>query len=200
MIPRGPTPPFPPWGAPLRLPAVKVVIPFVRFGVREKKSMTPPPRLPTRAARLSWNGKIYASRCQESPFAAARAGTVINMAGGYGLTAEGLINNRRKSKVRIWHSLPSDGKNLSSANLPGNCGISRSTTFRRGAKSTFKFVARRQHAIIAGPIHHVRTSSDKTLDAVWDLMKHKLFTLRPGNLSCAPHFAGWLWGMVLFRA
>lgn len=159
-------------GAPPVQPWVNVLQPdLTRI---EETEMTPPSVTDKGGGKVVIDfGKVYAA-VPKITFTGGDAGTVINMAGGYGLTAEGVIDTRRNQSTNMAYFVVLDGKEFvyqpecylgmryfQIDNLPAN------------VKITAKFVARHN---AMSTTNSSFVSSDKTLNAVWDLMKHSLFT------------------------
>lgn len=118
-------------------------------------------------------GKVYAA-VPKITFTGGEPGAVVNMASGYGLTADGAINTRRNQSTNTAFFAVLNGKDFVyqpevylgmryfQIELPANAKL-----------VDVKFVARNS---TMSRTNSSFASSDKTLDAVWDLMKHSLFT------------------------
>lgn len=119
-------------------------------------------------------GKVYAG-VPRITFSGGVSGTTVNMLGGYGLNVSGEIDTsqNQRTDMRYFAVLNGDTFVYEPAEYLGMRYFQLDNSPMPVTTNNFKFVTRHSNM---SDTRSTFTSSDATLNAVWDLMKHSLFT------------------------
>lgn len=117
-------------------------------------------------------GRVYAG-VPRIAFSGGVSGTVVAMRGGYALNAAGEIDPARNQATNMAYAAVLSGRAFvfEPAEYLGMRYFQIDNAPMAVSSANFKFI-RRHHTV--DPARSTFTSSDATLNAVWDLMKHSL--------------------------